>query len=62
MATCVKTADKVLMIDRCFLQCHGRVLKNLIPAEKMDDVPQDERKAGAREVADKIIATLNQQG
>ena len=80
MATWVKTADKVVMIDGCFLQCHGRILKNLIRAEKvlhidalplykkytdiflMDDVPEEERKVVAREVADKIIATLNQRG
>jgi hypothetical protein len=28
----------------------------------MDDVPEDERKALAREVADKIIAKLRQDG
>ena len=79
MATWVKSADTVLMIDGCFLQCHGRVLKNLIRAEQvlhidalplykkytdiflMDDVPEEERKAVAREVADKIIATLNER-
>lgn len=27
MATWVKTAEKVVMVDGCFLQCHGRVLK-----------------------------------
>ena len=77
MATWVKSADQVVMIDGCFLQCHGRVLKNLIRTEKvlhvdalplykkysdiflMDDVPEEERKAVAREVADKIIARLN---
>ncbi len=77
MAQWVKTADKVLMIDGCFLKCHGRVLKKLIPEEKVvhvdalplykkytdvflaDDVPETERKAAARQVADKIIATLN---
>lgn len=77
MATWVKSAERVVMVDGCFLQCHGRVLKNLIRAEKvlhidalplykkytdvflMDGVPEDERKAVAREVADKIIAMLN---
>ena len=29
MATCVKSADKVIMIDGCFLKCHGRVLRKL---------------------------------
>jgi uncharacterized metal-binding protein len=78
MAEWVRSADKVVMVDGCFLQCHGRVLKNLIKAEKvlhidalplykkytdvflMDDVPEDERKAVAREVADKIIARLKE--
>ncbi len=78
MATWVKEAKKVLMIDGCFLKCHGRVLKNLVNAERvvhidalslykkytdvflMDDVAEDERKAVAREVADKIIASLTE--
>ena len=76
IARWVKEADKVLMIDGCFLQCHGRALRRLIGEEKivsvdalplymkytdvfsMDDVPEDERKAVARQVADKIIAKL----
>jgi uncharacterized metal-binding protein len=80
MAAWVRSAERVLMIDGCFLQCHGRILKNLIRAEQvlqvdamplykkysdiflMDDVPEEERKAVSREVADKIIATLKQAG
>jgi uncharacterized metal-binding protein len=80
MASWVKAADKVVMIDGCFLKCHGRVLKKLIGEEKvvhidalplykkytdvflMDDVPEEERKAVARQVADKILATLKQAG
>ena len=76
MARWVKEADKSVMIDGCFLKCHGRVLKKLTGEERvihidalplyrkytdiflMDDVPEDERKAVAREVADKIIAKL----
>ena len=67
-----------MMIDGCFLKCHGRVLAGLIGAEKLiqiealpfykkytnifliDDVPEDERKAVARQVADKIIAKLKE--
>ena len=78
MASWVKRADKVIMIDGCFLQCHGRVLNNMIPKEKivhidalpfykkytdvfsMDDVPEEDRKAVARQVADRIIANLKQ--
>ena len=76
MARWVKEAEKSIMIDGCFLRCHGRVLKKLIGEDKvvhidalplykkytdiflMDDVPEDERKAVARQVADKIIANL----
>lgn len=80
MARWVKDADRNIMIDGCFLKCHGRVLKKLIGEDKMiqidafplykkysdvflmDDVPEEERKAVAREVADKIIAKLKQEG
>jgi uncharacterized metal-binding protein len=79
MARWVREADKSIMIDGCFLKCHGRVLKKLIGEDRMiqidalplykkytdvfpmDDVPEEERKAVAREVADKIIAMLNQE-
>jgi len=78
MARWVKEAEKSIMIDGCFLKCHGRVLKKLIGEEKvihidalplykkytdiflMDDVPEEERKAVARQVADKIIAKLQE--
>jgi hypothetical protein len=79
MAEWVKGAEKSVMIDGCFLKCHGRVLKGLVGEEKMvqvdalpfyrkymdvfriEDVPEEERKATARQVADKIIAKLNQE-
>lgn len=35
MARWVKAADKSVMIDGCFLKCHGRVLKGLVGEEKM---------------------------
>lgn len=35
MARWVKGADQAIMIDGCFLKCHGRVLKKLIGEEKM---------------------------
>ncbi len=78
MAAWVKGAEKSIMIDGCFLQCHGRVLNELIGEEKvvhfdalplymkytdiflMEDVPEEERKATARQVADQIIAQLKQ--
>ena len=76
----IAEADKTVVIDGCFLKCHGRVLKNLIAEEKVvhidalplykkytdvflaDDVPEDERKEVARQVADKVIGILKQQG
>lgn len=78
MAMWVKEADKILMIDGCFLKCHGRVVDRLVGGAKVvhfdalpyykkytdiflvDDVPEEERKATARQVADKIIAKLKQ--
>lgn len=80
MAEWVKTADKVVMVDGCFLKCHGRVLKNLVDEERvvhidalklynrytdlfsMDDVPEEERKTVARDVADRIATRLRQEG
>lgn len=79
IARWVKEADRTVMIDGCFLQCHGRALNRLVGEEKivhidalplymkytdvfsMDDVPEDERKAVARAVADKIIAKLRDE-
>lgn len=78
MARWVKDAEHAVMIDGCFLKCHGRVLKTLVPEEKvihidalplyrkytdifsMDDVPEEERKAVARRVADQIIERLKE--
>lgn len=80
MATWVKGAEKSIMIDGCFLKCHGRVLNKLVGEEKvihidalplykkytdiflMDDVPEQERKDVARQVADKIVAKLKHEG
>jgi len=80
MAAWVKEADRVIMIDGCFLKCHGRVLEALVGEEKIvhidalrlykkytdvflaDDVPEAERRAVARQVADRIVAELKQAG
>jgi uncharacterized metal-binding protein len=35
MARWVKEADRVVMIDGCFLQCMGRVLNNLVDKDKI---------------------------
>ncbi len=79
MARWVKEAERSIMIDGCFLKCHGRILRKLIGEDKMvqidafplyrkyadlflmDDVPEDERKATARQVADRIILMLKQE-
>lgn len=78
MARWAKGAEKAVVIDGCFLQCHGRVLRKLVGAEKVieidalplykkytdtfliDDVPEQDRKAVARQVADRIVATLKE--
>jgi hypothetical protein len=80
MTAWVKGAEKSIMIDGCFLKCHGRVLNALVGEEKVvhfdahplykkyddlfkiSDVPEEERKAAARQVADQIIARLEQTG
>ena len=31
----IKTADKVVLIDGCFLRCHGRIIENIIDEEKL---------------------------
>lgn len=80
MAAWVRGAEKIVMIDGCFLKCHGRVLAGLVDERRivhidalplykkfsdvflMDDVPEDERKAVAREVADKIKSRLERAG
>lgn len=31
----IRTADKVVLIDGCFLRCHGRILENIIGEEKL---------------------------
>ena len=35
IAKWIKAAEKVLLIDGCFLRCHGRILENLIAADKL---------------------------
>jgi len=79
MAEWVKAAEKIILIDGCFLRCHGRILENLIERKKLiqfdalshykkytdkfdiDSVPEKERKQVAREVADWVLAKLNQK-
>ncbi len=79
IAQWMREADNVVVIDGCFMKCHGRILRNLIDDEKLlqfdalsiykkytdlmsiDDVPEEERKATAREVADRILERLRQK-
>lgn len=35
MAKWVRQAEKVIMVDGCFLQCHGRVLSGIVGREKI---------------------------
>jgi uncharacterized metal-binding protein len=76
MAKWMNNSHKVVVIDGCFLRCHGRILKNLVGEDRMiqfdalghykkyqdlfhiDDVPEAERLAVAREVADWVLAEL----
>ena len=73
-------AEKVVLIDGCFLRCHGRLLENIVGKDRLvqfdalsiyrkytdlfdiDDVPEEERKQVAREVADKVLALLKESG
>jgi len=43
------TAEKVVLIDGCFLHCHGRVLDNFISNKKLEQF--DLEKAGDYAVA-----------
>lgn len=75
----IRNADKVVLIDGCFLRCHGRILKNLIEDNHLvefdalshykkytdffdiDDVPEEERKEVARQVADWVLLSLKEK-
>ena len=72
------TASKVVLIDGCFLRCHGRILERLLDRNRLiqfdalavyrkytdifevGDVPEVERLAAARKVADHVLACLAQ--
>ena len=80
MVKWAKKANKVVVIDGCFMHCHGRIMKNIVGCENMiqfdalpmynkdnkysdtmlvDEIPEAERKDLARQVADKVLASLN---
>jgi uncharacterized metal-binding protein len=79
MAEWARKANKVIVIDGCFMHCHGRIMKNVVGRENMiqfdalpiynkdnkysdimlvDEIPEAEREGLARQVADKILASL----
>jgi uncharacterized metal-binding protein len=79
MAEWARKANKVVVIDGCFMHCHGRIMKNIVGRENMiqfdalpiynkdnkysdtmlvDEIPAAEREGLARQVADKILASL----
>src|SRR5210317_1696366 len=35
IARWIKTAEKVVLIDGCFLRCHGRIMENIIDNKKL---------------------------
>ena len=80
MAEWAKKANKVVVIDGCFMHCHGRIMKNVVGPENMiqfdalpmynkdnkysdtmlvDEISEAQRKDLARQVADKVLASLN---
>lgn len=79
MATWVKEAEKVVVIDGCFLSCLGRALNEVVDEDKIihidalplykkysdvflyTDVPEEDRNALARRVADKIKEKLREE-
>jgi uncharacterized metal-binding protein len=78
LAQWMANAEKIVLIDGCFLRCHGRVLENLVGKKRLaqfdalsyykkytelfdiDAVPEAERKAAARLVADAVLTELRQ--
>jgi len=81
MADWAKKAKKVVVIDGCFMRCHGRMIANIIGKENLiqfdalkiynkgnkylnimgyDEIPEEERKQLAQQVADKVLSDLYQ--
>ena len=76
IARWAKSADRAVVIDGCFLRCHGRAMRGLFEPGRLieidalsryrrysdifdiDGVPEEERNAVAREVADWVLETL----
>jgi uncharacterized metal-binding protein len=78
MAEWVRKAEKVVLIDGCFLRCHGRILQNLLGKTSLvqfdalsvyrkytdvfdiDEIPEEERRQAAQQVADKVLTELKE--
>ena len=79
MADWARKANKVVVIDGCFMRCHGRIMKNIVGDQNVvqfdafriynkdrkysdtmlvDEIPDAEREGLARQVADKVLASL----
>jgi len=76
IAQWIRRAEKVVLIDGCFLSCHGRILEGMLSKDRLiqfdalkvyrkytdifdvADVPEDERKKAARQVADSVLVKL----
>lgn len=76
IAQWIRKSEKVILIDGCFLSCHGRILKNLLKEDQLvlidalkfyrkytdvfdiDEVPEEERNKLARQVANQVLAKL----
>lgn len=77
IARWIKAARQVVVIDGCFLRCHGRILDRMLERDRLvqfdalavhkkyhdvfdaEDVPEAERRATARQVADHVLSRLN---
>jgi uncharacterized metal-binding protein len=81
MADWARKAEKVIVIDGCFMRCHGRIMKNIIGEQNTiqidalsiynkggkytdimlyDDIPEEERKRLAQQVAEKVLSEVSQ--
>ncbi len=76
IAQWMTNAEKVVLIDGCFLRCHGRILENMIGKDRLvqfealshykkftdkfdiEEVSEEERIAVARDVADWVLANI----
>lgn len=76
IARWINGAGKVVVVDGCFLRCHGRILQNHLDEDQLlqfdalavykkyndifdaDEVPEAERIAAARQVADHVLSAL----